>query len=49
MWIVEVLIIIISFIIIYLIIEMNKTKKNLIRLMQENAVIWQFIKEQGNK
>lgn len=45
----EVLITISIFISVYLIIEISKTKKKLVRLIQENAVIWQFIKEQENK
>ncbi|GAA0076027.1 hypothetical protein UT300005_04050 [Clostridium sp. CTA-5] len=45
----EVLITISIFITVYLIIEISKTKKKLVRLIQENAVIWQFIKEQKNK
>lgn len=45
----EVLITILIFISIYLFIETAITKKKLVRLIQENAVIWQYIREQKNK
>lgn len=45
----EVLLIILIFIITYLIVEISKVKKRLVRLIQENAVIWKFIKEQEGK
>lgn len=49
MYILEILFMILVFIITYLIIQMAQIKKKLVRLIQENAVIWQFMKEQGDK
>jgi len=45
----EILFIIVIFIITYLMIQMSQIKKKLVRLIQENAVIWQFIREQEDK
>ena len=45
----DILLIILVFIIAYLIMEISKVKKKLVRLIQENAVIWQFMKEQEKK
>lgn len=45
----DILLILLVFIIAYLIMEISKVKKKLVRLIQENAVIWQFIKEQEKK
>lgn len=45
----EILIIILIFITGYLMVEMSKAKKRLVKLIQENAVIWQFIREQEDK
>lgn len=45
----EIFLIILIFIIAYLIVEISKVKKKLVRLIQENAVIWQFIMEQEKK
>ena len=42
----DILLIILIFLIAYLIVEISKVKKKLVRLIQENAVIWQFIREQ---
>jgi hypothetical protein len=45
----EILLIILIFIITYLMVEISKVKKRLVRLIQENAVIWKVIKEQVGK
>jgi hypothetical protein len=45
----EVLFVILIFIITYLMVQMSKVKRKLVRLIQENAVIWQFLKEQEDK
>ena len=45
----KILIIILIFITIYLMVEMSKAKKRLVKLIQENAVIWQFIREKEDK
>lgn len=45
----EVLIIMLIFIGAYLVIEVSRTKRKLVRLIQENAVMWQIIREQENK
>jgi len=44
-----ILFIILIFIITYLMVQMSKIKKKLVKLIQENAVIWQFIREQEDK
>lgn len=41
--------IILIFIIAYLFRQIYEVKRKLVRLMQENAVIWQFIKEQESR
>ncbi|MFL0165919.1 MULTISPECIES: hypothetical protein [Clostridium] len=41
--------IILIFAIAYLIRQIYEIKRRLVRLIQENAVIWQFIKEQENR
>ncbi|EKQ53631.1 MULTISPECIES: hypothetical protein [unclassified Clostridium] len=41
--------IILIFIIAYLIKQIYEVKRRLVRLIQENAVIWQLIKEQENR
>ena len=45
----EILFVILIFIITYLMVQMSKVKRKLVRLIQENAVIWQFIREQEDK
>lgn len=45
----EILFTILIFIITYLMVQMSKVKRKLVRLIQENAVIWQFIREQEDK
>lgn len=45
----EILFVILMFIITYLMVQMSKVKRKLVRLIQENAVIWQFIREQEDK
>lgn len=44
-----ILFIILIFIIVYWVRQMYDIKRRLVRLIQENAVIWQLIKEQENK
>ncbi len=46
---VEIMFIILSFITAYSIMQIVEIKKKLVRLVQENAVIWQFIKEHEYK
>lgn len=41
--------IILIFVIAYLFRQIYEVKRKLVRLIQENAVIWQFIKEQENR
>lgn len=45
----EILFIMLTFIIAYLMREIFKIRKRLVNLIQENAVIWQFIREQEDK
>ena len=45
----EILFVILIFIITYLMVQMSKVKSKLVRLIQENAVIWQFLREQEDK
>lgn len=45
----EILFVILIFIITYLMVQMSKVKRKLVRLIQENAVIWQLIREQEDK
>ncbi|WP_297421782.1 hypothetical protein [Clostridium sp.] len=40
---------ILIFIIAYLVRQIYEIKRRLVRLIQENAVIWQLIKEQENR
>ncbi|OPJ65593.1 hypothetical protein CLCHR_05770 [Clostridium chromiireducens] len=44
-----ILFIILIFIIVYWVRQMYEIRRRLVRLIQENAVIWQLIKEQENK
>ncbi|WP_419259107.1 hypothetical protein [Clostridium chromiireducens] len=44
-----ILFIILIFTIVYWVRQIYEIKRRLVRLIQENAVIWQFIKEQENR
>lgn len=49
MGVLEILFIILTLVFGYLIIQISQVKKKLVRLIQENAVIWQIIREQEKK